>query len=443
MVQPHQAGAPAKPAHAQGPSRAAAREPGPQDAPGAAVLAVQPTPVLPQAACGVALAHGAPVTGNGQAQASGSGGPEPTAPAAGTAADAGAAAPVPSEGVGSSNGVGQTPGSAITAPAGEGNPAIAAEAASQSGPAASQPGGSAAAKPRPASQQAAVRFTSTVSAANLFMPDDAGADLDAASVPPGPAGGGADASLTPGPAVGAAAHPARVAHLPATQAVADAAGVATAAPGLADVLSGTGGNLAGAPDGGGLPGGGQAAAPAPATPGQASAPVPGQPTPPPLQPAAQLGQAVAGLHVGADGSSRLTVQLAPESLGQVRLQITRDAAGAAAVSVQVERADTLGRLQADIAHLHQALDRAGVPEQRQVTVHLMPAQASTPDGGAAGAGLGQGAQGGGSQGGPNGGNQGAQHGRSRQPTYQTADARPMTGAGPPQTYDRSGLNITA
>ncbi len=114
----------------------------------------------------------------------------------------------------------------------------------------------------------------------------------------------------------------------------------------------------------------QAAAPAAGPP---AAPAPAPP-PEALSPAAQLGQTFAGLHVGADGSSRLTLQMAPETLGHVRLEIARDTSGAAAIRVQVEHADTLSRLQGDIAHLHQALDRAGVSAQRSLTLHLAPAQ---------------------------------------------------------------------
>jgi len=38
--------------------------------------------------------------------------------------------------------------------------------------------------------------------------------------------------------------------------------------------------------------------------------------------------------------------------------------------VAVERPETLASLQGDLGHLHAALDRAGLPEQRSVTLHL-------------------------------------------------------------------------
>lgn len=91
-------------------------------------------------------------------------------------------------------------------------------------------------------------------------------------------------------------------------------------------------------------------------------------------PATQLGHAVAALRIGADGSSNLSIRLDPAELGQVQVHIVRGQDGASSVSVAVERAETLGRLQADLTHLHLALDRAGVPEQRSLVLHLAPRQ---------------------------------------------------------------------
>ncbi len=87
-------------------------------------------------------------------------------------------------------------------------------------------------------------------------------------------------------------------------------------------------------------------------------------------PANQIAQAVASLHVGADGTSHTTIKLDPAELGQVQIRISRAQDGTSSVSVAVERADTLATLQNDLGHLHQALDRAGVPEQRSVSLHL-------------------------------------------------------------------------
>jgi len=87
-------------------------------------------------------------------------------------------------------------------------------------------------------------------------------------------------------------------------------------------------------------------------------------------PAVQLAQAVTSLHAGADGSSHVTIKLDPAELGQVQVRITRAQDGTASVTVAVERPETLASLQGDLGHLHAALDRAGLPEQRSVTLHL-------------------------------------------------------------------------
>ncbi len=110
-------------------------------------------------------------------------------------------------------------------------------------------------------------------------------------------------------------------------------------------------------------------APQPAAAGTPAAP----PQVPP--PAAQLANAVANLHVGADGTSNVTIRLDPAELGHVQIRISRATDGTASIDVAVERPDTLATLQNDLGHLHQALDRAGLPDQRSVTMHL----AAQPD----------------------------------------------------------------
>ncbi len=88
------------------------------------------------------------------------------------------------------------------------------------------------------------------------------------------------------------------------------------------------------------------------------------------------------MHIGSDGSSKLTIRLDPAELGHVRVEITRGQDGSSSVRVAVERVETLGRLQSDLTHLHLALDRAGVPEQRTLAVHLAPPEpAGTASGG--------------------------------------------------------------
>lgn len=126
----------------------------------------------------------------------------------------------------------------------------------------------------------------------------------------------------------------------------------------------------------------QAAAPdnASAQPGSAGAQSTTPPATPPqlVAPAAQLGHAVAALHLRSDGASQLTIRLDPAELGHIQVQIARTRDGAATISVAVEKLETLHALQADLTHLHLALDRAGVAGQRSVELQLAPPQ-PTPD----------------------------------------------------------------
>jgi flagellar hook-length control protein FliK len=188
----------------------------------------------------------------------------------------------------------------------------------------------------------------------------------------------------------------------------------------------------------------------PAAPGVASTQAAAQPAPAPdapsavaqaplAPPATQLGHALAALHTGADGTSHTTIRLDPAELGQVQVRITRGHDGAASVSIAVERPETLRSLQADLGHLHQALDRAGVPEQRSLAVHL--AQPDTPPawGGAGGGGAAPGGQ---------------EQGGARQDRGQSPGARTPTGTAADTTHPgqmppaptrwlRAGVNITA
>jgi flagellar hook-length control protein FliK len=107
----------------------------------------------------------------------------------------------------------------------------------------------------------------------------------------------------------------------------------------------------------------------------------------------QVAHAVAAVHVAAGAQGQVTIHLQPGELGAVQVKIERAVDGTATVTVQVEKADTLHVLQQDVSHLHQALDRAGVPqEQRQVTLQLAaPSGADgfgtgTPAGGGSGRG---------------------------------------------------------
>jgi flagellar hook-length control protein FliK len=86
-------------------------------------------------------------------------------------------------------------------------------------------------------------------------------------------------------------------------------------------------------------------------------------------PAAQLAPALAAVSTSlpaADGTRSVTVQLHPDSLGQVRVQIDQTAGGAARVAVTAERPETLNLLRHDAPALLNALDQAGVPATGRV-----------------------------------------------------------------------------
>jgi flagellar hook-length control protein FliK len=145
------------------------------------------------------------------------------------------------------------------------------------------------------------------------------------------------------------------------------------------------------------------------------------------------------------------VHLQPADLGAVSIRVGKTGEGTATVAVTVERSDTLATLQADLGHLHQALDRAGVSDNRSVTIHL----AASSD---TGSGLGQGrsqageqgfAAGNGSTFGQGGSAAGGQQGQPRQTAHAPAPSgphgdAPSTLARPaPTPTRRAGVNITA
>ena len=99
------------------------------------------------------------------------------------------------------------------------------------------------------------------------------------------------------------------------------------------------------------------------------------PTPAPI--ARQIGDvAVTLLRSVGGGDRQLTVRLDPPQLGRVQVAIAQARGGAAAVTLTVERPETLLLALRDEPALHRALDRAGVPtEARTVTVQLAPQRA--------------------------------------------------------------------
>ncbi len=193
-----------------------------------------------------------------------------------------------------------------------------------------------------------------------------------------------------------------------------------------------------------------AAASAAAAPAGAAAPAPSaaataDPPPAPAAPAPpapdQVAQAAAALHVGADGTSHVTIRLDPGELGQVQIRISRAQDGTSSVNVAVERPETLATLQGDLAHLHQALDRAGVPEQRSLSLQLDAGTFQPGSQAASDANAGFTPQG--------GSQQGAR--QDRQPDSAFAAAGPASVASPAPTIMQTatttrlntGVNITA
>ena len=161
------------------------------------------------------------------------------------------------------------------------------------------------------------------------------------------------------------------------------------------------------------------------------------------QPTVQLGQALAAVHTRPDGTSQIRILLNPAELGSVQVRITRTHDGASSVSVAVERPETLRSLQTDLGHLHQALDRAGMPEQRSLELHLVsPETPSTAlaSNGFGGSGMAQGES-----------HQAADQGRSDTGRGSRAIASPPSDAGlahvearwTASPWRRVGVNITA
>ncbi len=91
---------------------------------------------------------------------------------------------------------------------------------------------------------------------------------------------------------------------------------------------------------------------------------------------AQVGTSLLTLASGTDGSSQMALSLHPKDLGDVHIQLARDADGAVRVVVAATEPATLRSLINDQAHLHAALDAAAVPSaDRHVSFELAPAAA--------------------------------------------------------------------
>lgn len=75
----------------------------------------------------------------------------------------------------------------------------------------------------------------------------------------------------------------------------------------------------------------------------------------------------------------ITLHLNPGELGAIRVTLERDTGGGAGITLAVERPETLQLLRGDMAHLHAALDMAGVSQAgRTLSLHIQAPDASPP-----------------------------------------------------------------
>ncbi len=114
----------------------------------------------------------------------------------------------------------------------------------------------------------------------------------------------------------------------------------------------------------------------------ASASLPTQPAPLAATPAAQLAPVL--LHLGTtEGARHITLQLTPDQLGRVDINIDQPKGGTTTVRLTAENPHTLALLQQDHTNLTAALDRAGLPTaDRVVSFHLAQPQSTSADPGA-------------------------------------------------------------
>ena len=98
----------------------------------------------------------------------------------------------------------------------------------------------------------------------------------------------------------------------------------------------------------------------------------------------QVGASLLTLASSPDGSSRMALSLHPKDLGDVHIQLVRDADGAVRVVVAATEPATLRSLIADQAHLHVALDAAAVPTVNRHVSFELATGAAAPDAGAGG-----------------------------------------------------------
>ncbi len=182
----------------------------------------------------------------------------------------------------------------------------------------------------------------------------------------------------------------------------------------------------------------QTQAAAPAAPAAAPAASPPQ-TAAPSPATAQITPVLAALHVPQGNARDITIQLQPSELGGVQVRIAHGLDGTATVTLQAERPDTLHALQLDASHLHQALDRAGLPSEGR-SVNFQLGHAAESGGAAGGSGFGPGPDG--SAGG--GANRQAGQQQHARAAAAVAQAQPIPAAeAAPSALRTDSLNITA
>jgi hypothetical protein len=144
------------------------------------------------------------------------------------------------------------------------------------------------------------------------------------------------------------------------------------------------------------------------------------------------------------GTGHTTLQLQPDALGQVRIQIERTPDSPIQIRIEAERPETLELLRRDTPQLQQALDRAGMPREA-MTVSFHAAQEATPMPAAQDAGVTSGAvsQFMGTGQSPQGFADRGGHRMPMQAAGRTDTADPSEPAPVRPLHARSGLDITA
>ena len=96
-------------------------------------------------------------------------------------------------------------------------------------------------------------------------------------------------------------------------------------------------------------------------------------------PAEQLGQVLVSIARDPAGARHMTLQLQPDALGRLQIQVDQAPDAPTRVRISAERPETLALLQRDAPQLQRALDQAGVPRETiMLSFHAAPAVATSP-----------------------------------------------------------------